>query len=366
MKRIIYDIEKYTIDDYTAIVDDFVDFFSSKYGNSISLYQIGSAGFPSLSDLDLAIIIDESKLNESTIRSIIKDANEFIYQNEARRYIFTHSTLKYPIQTFTYKQYFEYAPGEIWLHGEKVMLKTDEEDRYIIDEMMFILYGSNTMRNFERLHRKKSVSLRELLKVYQHAYYHLRWISYAQNDQIDSSKLLEMSEYAKQMRLEAIQKVFNLDQEAKLIQIFKELYDLVKSSYYSQMALLSKKITGEHIDKEIFVLGSGGIVKQPLFMLYMGALYGREFEKAGNCYSEIHKLMYPLDISHINFDSRYVKNIQKQAEILKSVCSFYKRFGVKVSGPLLCYYCQPNTGWKLKIRYTIQKVLYRLQGVKTV
>ena len=366
MKHIINDIEHYTSKDYDKIVSDFIQFFAAKYGDSISLYQIGSAGFPSVSDLDLAIIIDESKLNEPTIRSIIKDANEFVYQNEARRYIFTHSTLKYPIKTFSYNQYFEYMPNATLLHGQEIPIYTEEKDKMIIDDIMFIIYEANTLRDFERLRAKKHVGLRELLKVYQRAYYHLSRKSYQQNTSLNIDEMLEMSNHAKTIRLEAIHHKLTPEYQKLLISLFDKLYLMIKSSYHSQMVLLSKKIMSQSIDKDIFVLSNKRLVKKPLSLLYMGALYAREFSQADNCYADIHQLIYPLDISSIQFHPHYVQNIQKQAEILKPVCSFYKRFGVKVSGPLLCYYCTPNITWKSKVRYTIQKILYRIQGVKTI
>ncbi len=366
MREVFDDIQTYMVDDYNAIVDDFIDFFSSKYGDTITLYQIGSAGLPSVSDLDLAVIIDESRLSESVIRSIIKDANEFVFQNEARRYIFTHSTLKYPMQTFSYNQYFEDISHATLLHGEEITLKTQKADRSVIDDLIFMSYESNTLRDFERLHKKKRVGLRELLKVYQHAYYHLNKASYHQNKAVDPIKLLQTSEYIKNMRRKATQIELDHKQETALVALFYELYYMVKSLYSSQIVLLSEKITGQRIDKEVFVLGSGSVVKQPLFLLYMGALYAREFANVGNCYAEIHRLMYPLDISHLDFDPRYIHIIRKQAEILKPVCSFYQRFGVKVSGPMLCYYCRPELNWKLRLRYAVQKQLYRLQGLKTI
>ena len=366
MKHIINDIEQYSTEDYDKIVADFTQYFSSKYGDTISLYQIGSAGFPSVSDLDLAIIIDENRLDEPTIRSIIKDANAFVYQNEARRYIFTHSTLKYPIKTFSYNQYFEYMPNATLLSGPEVPLKTKEKDKAIIDDIMFIIYEANTLRDFERLHAKQNVGLRELLKVYQRAYYHLSRTAYKQNKMLDTTSMRETAEYVKQVRLEATTKILDTKQESFLIALFNDLYITVKHAYFSQIALLSEKIIGQRIEKEVFVLGNGGIIKQPLFLHYMGALYARELRKADNCYADIHHLKYPLNISHLHFNAQYIDNIQKQAEVLKPVCQFYKNYGVKVSGPLLCYYCKPDITWKLKIRYSFQKILYRLQGVKTI
>jgi len=366
MKHIINDIKHYKTEDYDKIVSDFIQFFASKYGKSISLYQIGSAGFPSVSDLDLAIIIDESKLNESTIHSIIKDANEFVYQNEARRYIFTHSTLKYPIKTFSYNQYFEYMPNATLLHGQEIPIYTEEKDKMIIDDIMFIIYEANTLRDFERLRAKKHVGLRELLKVYQRAYYHLSRKSYRQNKTLDNAKMLQMADYVKQVRLEATTKILDNKQESFLISLFNELYSTVRYAYFSQMALLSEKIVGQRINKEIFVLGSGTIVKQPLFLHYMGALYAREFKKVGNCYADMHHLIYPLNISHLTFNSDYIDNIQKQAKILMPVCSFHKRFGVKVSGPMLCYYCQPVFSKKTQLRYTLQKRLLQIQRIRTI
>lgn len=366
MKKIYYDLEDYVEDDYITIVNDFVDFFASKYGNVISLYQIGSAGFPSVSDLDLAIIIDEKILNKTTIQSIIKDANEFVYKNKARRYIFTHSTLKYPIKTFSHNQYFEYMPSSTLLYGKEVRLETEEIDKPIIDDIMFIIYEANTLRDFERLRKKSHVGMRELLKVYQRAYYHLSRSSYKQNKNLNVEEMFQMAQYVKKVRLNASKKVLDHTHENDLITLFNDLYDMVSKSYTNQIALLSKKITGQYIDKEVYVFGSGGLVKQPLFLLYMGALYGKVFEKEGNCYASIHKWIYPLDISSLNFDPAYIKIIQKQAEILNPVCSFYKRFGVKVSGPLLCYYCKPDVTKKTKIRYTLQKQFYKIQGLKVI
>jgi hypothetical protein len=366
MKQIVDDIQKYSADDYRTIINDFVTFFSLKYGNKISLYQIGSAGFPSVSDLDLAVIIDELKVDQTTMQAIIKDANEFVYQNEARRYIFTHSILKYPVKTFAYRQYFEFAPSVTLLYGDEVALKTREEDRDLIDDLMFIVYEANTIRDFERLWKKKTVGLREVLKVYQRAYYHFQRASYAQNRNMDTSEMSRISEYAKQIRLEATHKTLDKKYETSLIALFDELYKVLRLSYRNHMGLLSEKITGKRFDREVFVFGSGGIVKQPLFLLYMGALYAREYAKARNCYADIHRLMYPLDISGITFDPRFVQMLAKQAEILEPVCSFYRRFGTKVSGPMLCYYCRPEVSWKLRVRYALQKQLYRLQGVKTV
>ena len=364
MKRIIDDIEHYTAEDYAVAVNHFVTFFSKKYGDRVSLYQISSASLPSVSDLDLAVIIDESKVDDATIRSIAHDTRTFVYQNDMYRYIFTHALLKYPLQTFAYKHYFEYISSNTLLYGKEVKCHISVSDKSVIDDMNFLMYGANTLRNFERLQKKRVVSMRELLKIYQRAYHDLSLESYDQNSDLDTVKMRQMSEYAKQMRRSAIEKPLDTQHEKDLITLFEELYTLVKRSYQSQMVLLSEKITNRKYDREVYVLGKGGIVKQPLFLLYMGALYARELEKASNCFAGIHKVMYPVDISHVDFDPDYVQNLSKQAEILKPVCSFYKKFSIKVSGPMFCYYCQPEISKKQKLKYGLQKILLRLQGVK--
>ena len=92
---IINDIAHCTIDDYTSIINEFKTFFETKYQGKLSLYQFGNTAHPSVSDLDLAIVIDEETVTNDMVKNIIQDAKNFVQANETRAYIFTHDILIY-------------------------------------------------------------------------------------------------------------------------------------------------------------------------------------------------------------------------------------------------------------------------------
>ena len=365
MKRIVNDLQHYGHEDYETIVGEFVALFGRKYPDVISLYQIGSAGLPSVSDLDLAIVFAEPEPDPATVRRIVSDADAFVRADAARRYIFTHAILKYPRPVFAANPYFVYMPEATLLYGDEVPVTVDPRDRETIDDMMFLMYEANTMRDFERIRRKRTVGLRELLKVLQRAYYHLSRTSYRQNPEVSHDRLRARSAEAKRLRAEAVRQPLDTELERRLMREFDDLYRCVSGAYRSQTALLSEKMTGRRIEREVAVLGSGGLVRQPLFTQYVGALFAREFSAAESCYAQVHAARYPLEITHVAFRPRYVSFVRKLAEVLRPVCRFYERYGSKVSGPLLCYYCRPRLRRSERLRFALQRRIFRIQGLKT-
>jgi len=98
--------------------------------------------------------------------------------------------------------------------------------------------------------------------------------------------------------------------------------------------------------------------------LLTGALYGQVYKEKKHCYAMIYKEMYPVDISYLTVNPDFIQVIQKQADSTLQACSFYKRFGIRIGGPMMCSYCIPKLSKKDKLRFTLQKILYRLQGIK--
>jgi len=363
--KIINDIKQYAVEEYDEIVEEFTDFFGNKYPDDVILYQFGNTAHPSVSDLDLAIIIDDRRTEASMIRMIIADAKTFVRADERRRYIFTHAILIFPIKTFRYSIYDSNIPNKKHLYGDKIILVEGEKDLQIILDLRLINYATNTLRNYERMRPKSQVGLRDFLKLYSAASHefesYLACVPVAKNRKKELEDLVsEIKTYRRTIIDESFQQIYD---ENNMITFLDTIYDEFKYIYIDAMALISQRLTHKLIKEDILFLENRRINKKHLLYIYVGALYGGIFSEKHNCYANVLHHFYPVDISKIYFNQDYVRVIEIQATILLDACRFYQEYEVRIGGPLMCSYCLPKLSYKEKIRFSLQKFLYRLQGL---
>lgn len=363
MKRIINDIQPYSVKDYQSITNEFTAYFSQKYKEKLSLYQFGNTSHPSVSDLDLAIVIDEETISENVIQNIVQDSDDFIKANTVRQYIFIHGILIYSKKTFSMAQYIHFTSNLHLLAGEPVP-RIDIVNIQALEELHFIAYDTNVLKNFERIVDKKEVGLRRILKVLQNAFHEFRILEKEdeQSQNIENKELY--SERIKQMRSWAYQTEWNREAEQKLICFVDEVFIKLKDMHVVELDKLSIKIFGEKIAGSVYVLENGHLEKRHRLFVELAASYTRIYKEERNCYAQVHKKMFPVKKEQFKLTEPYEALIREQAKALLPACRLYKEYGAtQVLGPMMCYHCSPVISIKQKFVGMAQWVLFRLQGL---
>jgi hypothetical protein len=363
MKKIINDIQTYSIETYQTIVEEFITFFSHKYAGQLSLYRFGNVSHPSVSDLDLAIVIDEESVAPATIRQIVKDAEAFIVANGPRQYIFIHGILIYSGLTFAQSNYIHFTSNLQLLYGKPTEMVEIREMEQIWD-LRYIAYVANTIKDFERIRHVRQVSLRKVLKVMQAAFHEFKIIEEMFGNTLQIHEGEAFSQTIKQMRQWVIQTPWTSEVEQKLSVFFKEVYEQLKMVNILQMDSLSMKIFGESVPGFVYVLENGRLEKRHRLFIELAASYARIFEEEGNCYGAIHRKIFPLKKKQFLLVEPYETLIRKQAQALLPACRLYQKYGAtQVLGPMMCYHCSPAISFKQKFVGIAQWFLFRIQGL---
>lgn len=363
MKNIIYDLQRYTIKDYETITKEFIEFFSKKYSTQLSLYQFGNTSHPSVSDLDLAIIINKKTLSTELIHQIVQDADIFVKENEIRRYIFIHGILIYDMKTFSKSDYIHFTPNLQLLYGPFIKREKIQDISQVWD-LRYIAYTTNTLKNFERIHYQKNVSLRMILKILQSSFHSFKIIEDIFNHIPISNSQNTFSYKIKQMRQKIIQSPWNSKNEQMLHLFFNELYSKITKENTKQIQKLSLKIFDQEITEYIYIFENGHIEKRHRLFVELSASYARIFAEEGNCYASTHHKMFPLKKVQYPLTLSYEKLIREQAHALLPACHLYRHYGAtQVLGPMMCYHCSPILTVKQKMISIAQWILFRIQGV---
>ncbi len=358
MNKIIHDIEHYTLKDYQKITNDFINYFSKEYPKSISLYQFGNTSHPSVSDLDLAIVIDEDTFPKEKIQTLIDDAKQFVLENATRRYIFTHGILIYTKITFQGHAYIHFTPNLQLLFGNEIK----QENIHNLSELWdlrFVSYASNTLKNFERINKKEQIGLRDILKIFQNVYHQFSILEIKGH----SPKNECLSEKIKQKRWEALQD-WSEKKEKEVLHFYYEIYEELKKYYFQYMDTLSIKMFSTQMTNKIFVLENKHFEKRHALFIELAAVYGKIFQEEANCYAKVHQTMFPLRKKNHHLHESYEILIRKQAQVLLPACQLYKKYSAtQVLGPMMCYHCSPILSKKQQIIAIAQKLLFRIQGI---
>ncbi len=356
MKKIEYDLKHYQLADYEKIVYDFTAFFSKKYQKILSLYQFGNTSHPSVSDLDLAIVINDQAVNPEIIQNIVQDANTFVTANEHRRYIFEHGILIYFKQTFIQRDYIHITPNLYCLYGDEVERHKTLDTQELM-HLHFIAYASNALKNFERVSEMESTGLKNVLKLFQNAYHQFKIIESNLDVEAFSSKIYQMRSFA-------INTKWDSELEQKLLLFYNEVDAKLIRAYDLQMDRLSYEVFGEKIEDSVYILENERLEKRHRLFIELAAVYAKIFKEEGNCYSMIHQNMFPLRKKSLTLSRPYERLIRKQAQALLPACRLYEKYGAtQVLGPMMCYHCSPVISQKRKLIGMLQWLLFRLQGL---
>ncbi|GEM_PF-3404130 len=362
--KIIDDLQPVTSAEYRETVEEFTEFFAGRYGDEAALYRFGNRDHPPLSDLDLAIVVDESRSSARRIAGMIADARHFVRADRRRRYLFTHDILIFPRRRFARSMYDISLSEKELLHGRDIPFErpSDEEDEKRVLRLRFVSYATNTMRNFTRVRRLGSIGCRDLLKLFNSAAHLISdWLVLGEEADGESREALTAWSDALGRRRKAFGTKGCGDREA-LLRVFEEDARRLELFYDSCMTRLSETVTGERIDRKLWYLENGTLVNKHLFFLLTGALYARIFREKELCFARRHGAMYALKDTKSRFGEAYVSVVRRQAESLKDACRFYYRFGIMTAGPLMCSYCRPELRGRERLRFLVQRGLYRIQG----
>jgi hypothetical protein len=360
MKNITYDLKPYTIDTYQLIIDEFTAYFSQNYRDMLSLYQFGNTSHPSVSDLDLAIVIDEKACTPIVIQKIINDAKDFTQANEERRYIFEHDILIYTYKSFSMHSYIHFTSNLNLLYGTPIKLSTISHEEALWD-LRFISYATNILKNFERIEQKKTIGLRQVLKILQKTYHEFKILEQFDLSKINNKK--KISNEIKQMRSDAA-KVWSKETEQNLLTFYDHLHQKFKILYEEHMSKLAIKLFHSKFNKSIIVLENNHFEQRDQLFIELAAHYAEIFRDENNCYAKIHQKMFPLHKQIHTLDPIYEQLIRKQAQALLPACQLSRKYGAtQVLGPMMCYHCSPLLNTKQKLVSLLQWCLFRLQGL---
>ncbi len=351
-EQILYDVKNLSIEDYKKVESDFVETFK---GQGVSLYRFGNVKHPSISDLDLVIVYEDS-LTEESIATMASKARFFTNSDDIKRYIFTHDILIYPRSIFENIIFLHTFQNKTLLFGNEIKVKIPSfKEKEVLEYVHFINFTFVLLPWLSRIRFRKKISLREILLVLNSIKHSLDF--YKKINVNTKSKTEEVLSILNNVR-DNFDLIYKLSLEDLTELLFTSLEDVLERNIKSWIEsplierLSYKKVTAAYSPPTL--------TKIPGLSILHGAAYHKYYSHTQNIYPLIHKYLYPVDNFEIK-DKAYKNIIKIQITSAIKFELLYKKFKTKPLIPLMCHYCNPELTVKTKTKLLLNYMLLKLQ-----